>query len=124
MAAYEAFSLRGVLRCDGVVTQFDESTQTDQNGPPTVTYAPVFNFVFDGQTYTIHSKTGSNPPEFSLGQKVPVVFHAGDPRDAQIDTFGQKWGLAVSFAIGGPFVALVGFATWYFRHRSQSAQLA
>lgn len=68
------------------------------------TYAPVFTFTTKkGQSYTIHSGSSSNPPGFTVGETVRVLYDPEKPTDARIDTLWQIWVFPIVFSIlGGP----------------------
>ena len=59
------------------------------------TYSPVFTYVaVDGSTQTAHSNVGADPPDFDIGDSVPVRYETDDPSTARIATLGQTWGFA------------------------------
>ena len=79
-----------------------------------VNYAPVFTFAADdGKIYTITSDTSTNPPEFEVGQSVPVLYSKGNPAGAKLSSFGQLWiDTVVSASLGAVFTTLGGFFVW------------
>ncbi|HEY4010235.1 MAG TPA: DUF3592 domain-containing protein [Acidobacteriaceae bacterium] len=99
------------IRAEGKVTALVHIEDGDED----TTYRPVFTFVTrDGVTQTVKSNAGSNPPEFELGEGVPVRYRAADPSAARIDTFWQIWAFPVGFTVFGCLAGLVG---WFFRWR-------
>lgn len=79
-----------------------------QNG--SVTYAPVFTYTAsDGQTYTITSSMSSNPPDFAVGQNVPILYDPQNPAGARLKSAGQLYLIPLIVGpIGLVFIA-VGF---------------
>jgi hypothetical protein len=98
--------------------------ESQSDGENTIEYAPVFSFETDaGVSYTIHSNTRTNPPEFSVGDKITVLYDRGDPQGATPDSTMQLWLVPIVFATIGPIHLLIGLILLYFdkRHRNRSA---
>lgn len=80
------------------------------------TYRPVVHFLGqNGQTIEFVSSTGSNPPSYSKGQKVEVMYRPTEPQDAKINGFFSLWGgpiflsgIGAVFFIIGAGIILVG----------------
>ena len=90
----------------GVVVDLKVSTSDDSS-----TYAPVFEFMtLDGESFTVISSAGSNPPAYSRGEAVQVFYQADDPYDAKIDGFFSLWGGAVIVGTLGAIFFCVGVA--------------
>ncbi|HZR36040.1 MAG TPA: DUF3592 domain-containing protein [Nevskia sp.] len=75
------------------------------------TYAPAVRFVAaDGQTIRFVASFSSSPPAFAVGERVDVLYPAGQPDQAKINAFFSLWGGAVILGgIGAVFLA-VGLA--------------
>ncbi len=79
-------------------------------------YYPVFSFLDkDGNSHTIHSKTGSYPPAYKRGETVSIYYDPELPEKTKLDSFVCLWlGPAISGALGivpvfiGVLVLLVG----------------
>lgn len=81
-------------------------------------YAPIFTFIAsDGRTYTATSNTSSNPPEFSHGQNVRVLYDPRNPSHAHLKSTIQLWLLSLICAPLGVFYAALGSLLLYFDHR-------
>ncbi|MBL6447381.1 DUF3592 domain-containing protein [Fulvivirga sp. 29W222] len=52
---------------------------------------PVFEYKFEGQTYTYYSNIESQPPSYSVGEEVWVYVNPDDPHDVLINTFMDRW---------------------------------
>ncbi len=98
------------LVAEGTVIELISSRSSDS-----ITYRPRVTFsAQDGQRYEFVSSSGSNPPSYSRGERVTVLYSADNPNNAQLNGFFSLWGLtlilgvmgAVFFAIGGGMVAL------------------
>lgn len=113
--------LRTAQSASGTVIQL--RTMTNDDG---VFYAPVFSFVApDGRTYTIASNTGSNPPDFKIGERVNVLYEKSNPGNAKINSLGQLWLIEIVFGITGPVLALAGLVVLRIdRRRSARAAVA
>ncbi len=64
---------------------------------------PVIEFHTDNDTFTFISRTGSRPPEFSVGETAPVLYDAQAPDEyATIRSFDDMWlwpGLVAGFGL-------------------------
>jgi hypothetical protein len=89
-------------------------------------YAPVFRFMAaDQQSYTIHSKTSTNPPVFKVGEAVRVIYPPLDPASAKIASFWQLWLTVVILAgLGVIFVAIGLFFLRYLHSDGGDAAMA
>jgi hypothetical protein len=100
---------RESLRAPGVVVALAESCDSDG-----CTYRPIVEYTVDGQARRIEGSVGSRPPAFSVGEAVQVMYPAGAPGDASIDSWSENWfltalmlGMGTVFGgIGIPFLVL------------------
>ncbi len=71
--------------------------------------APVVRFVTaNGDNIEFTSDTRSNPPGYTQGQRVEVLYHSNAPRDAKINAFGSLWGGPIALGCFGSIFLLVG----------------
>jgi hypothetical protein len=76
------------------------------------TYRPSVEFTSrSGAPASFVSSTGSNPPSYSVGQKVEVLYRPTNPRDARINDFFTLWGGATVLGGMGFVFAGVGVGT-------------
>ena len=100
------------------------SSSRDSDGG--TTYRPTVEF-FDknGTRHEFTSSVSSNPPSFSRGEKVEVIYDPTAPGKAIIDSFSTRYLLPLIFGGMGSLFALVGaglvFA--FFRRRRVIDQL-
>lgn len=73
------------------------------------TLRPVVAFkTYDGQEIKFVSSFSSNPPKYSPGDRVGVLYQAENPQNAEVDTFFAVWGVIfILFLIGS---VIFGFA--------------
>jgi hypothetical protein len=84
----------------------------------TVHYAPVFAFTAqNGRAITIQSTTYSVPPEFSVGQKVPILYEKDHPEHARIATYGQVHSFEDVSGIIGLSFAGIGFGSLIYQRK-------
>jgi len=78
------------------------------------TYSPVYIFnTIDGQRIEGESNSSSNPPSYSVGERIKVYYNPDKPSDNMLDGFFNLWGGAiimgfmglVFFGIGGGIIA-------------------
>lgn len=74
-------------------------------------YFPVIQFFTrDGALVEFQSSTGSNPPSYSRGELVEVLYSPERPERAQINSFGSLWGGTLIIGGLGLVFFLVGFS--------------
>lgn len=95
--AFEA----NAVATEGVVVELVESRSDDS-----ITYRPVVTFTTDeGTRVTFTSRAGSNPPVYSLGDPVEVLFDPDNPQNARLDGFFEAMGAWLIFGgIGALFL--------------------
>jgi hypothetical protein len=64
--------------------------QDDSEGGCCV-YVPVVEFSANGSRYTLEGDTASDPPQYEVGETVPVLYDPADPDTAQIDKWLERW---------------------------------
>ena len=69
-------------------------------------FYPRFTFSLSDE---IASNVGTNPPDFEVGQQVPVVYEARNPRTAKIATTFQIYGFSIVVEIVGMVFIAFGF---------------
>lgn len=75
------------------------------------TYSPVIEFLDQkGKSIEFESRTGSNPPDYSRGERVEVLYVPAEPRQAKINGFFSLWGGVLIVGGLGTIFFLVGAA--------------
>lgn len=121
---YSAWFTTATTRVAGKVVALtpQESSNVDPNWIPThqITYLPVFTFATtEGKTFSAQGSVASNPPEFTVGQTVPVLYKTANPQRARISTFSQQWGMGTFFSCFGSVVLAIGWG-WSWLQAKQS----
>ena len=90
------------------VKRIEETRRRDGRTREEVTYYPVVEFDDgDGQTHEFRSSAGSNPPAYSEGDRVEVLYDPGDPQQASINSFTSLWvGPLVTGGLGAVFALM------------------
>ena len=90
-------------RAEGTVIELVRNRSSDST-----TYAPIVEFVTaQGRKVEFRSSTSSNPPAYSRGEKVAVLYSPSSPEQAKIDGFFSVWGGTVILAgLGGVFFVI------------------
>ncbi len=71
--------LQRAVSTTGTITDLAASTSTDSHGFDSTSYCPVIDFrTKDGQTVEYQSSVCSDPPAYTVGQKVDMVY---DPQN-------------------------------------------
>jgi len=98
----------------GVVVDLVERESSDDNGTST-SYHPRVRFrTAEGQSIEFVSKTGSNPPKYSVNQTVKVLYNPRQPSEAYINSFAPLWFTTVLLAVLGlAFMSpAFGYSIW------------
>jgi hypothetical protein len=86
-----------------------------RDGDHGTAFFPVFSFRDDqGAEYTIHSSSGSFPPEYEVGDTVPVLYSAANPKNAKIDSLFSIWGISLITGILGVIDLPIGLIVWFW----------
>ncbi|WP_415888467.1 DUF3592 domain-containing protein [Neptuniibacter sp. SY11_33] len=102
--------LETAVTAEGTVIELRASRSSDS-----LTYHPVVSFVTkQGQQVTFSSSAGSNPPSYSQGEVVEVLYQSKSPQDAKINGFFTLWGGATIVTGVGAVFFIVGILILIF----------
>jgi Protein of unknown function (DUF3592)/TIR domain len=104
-----------------VVNLLRESS--DQGG---TVYRPQLEYVGPtGQTAHVTLSVASDPPEYAVGDVVPILFDPKQPSSAIPDTFWGRWLFAIIFGGVGILVCVGGMIpfAWRYRRRRKMRRL-
>jgi len=88
----------------GIVINLVESRDSDGS-----TYAPLVEVTSrEHGVFRFKSSLSSNPPSFSVGEKVDVIVDPDDKDRVIINSFGQKWFMPAIFTFIGSVFSLIG----------------
>jgi len=72
----------------GIVVRLEK--QSDAEGG-CCTYVPIVEFEVSGTSYSFKGDTASDPPQYAVNEKVPVLYDPADPNTARINKFSERW---------------------------------
>ena len=103
--------LANAVHAQGTVLDLERTesvTRDGNNSHLSVSYFPVVQFTDgSGRQIKFTSGSGSNPPAYSRGDKVEVLYHADAPEKARINGFMSLWfGPLLVGGLGVVFTAL------------------
>ncbi|MCP3941121.1 MAG: DUF3592 domain-containing protein [Desulfobacteraceae bacterium] len=97
--------LKDVLTTEGTVVELVHSRSSNST-----IYRPVVEFKTQGGTIVeFASSSGSNPPSYSKGEMVEVLYQQSAPDHAQINDFFSLWGASIILGGMGSIFFLMGF---------------
>ena len=106
-AIYQTVWLYRSASARGTIVALVPFTDPEQAG---ITYTPRFSFRDDqGHTHVLISSYRTSPPEFTVGQHVPVLYIRNHPSSAKLDRFWELWLVPVVCAGLGAFFAISGY---------------
>lgn len=83
--------------------------ESRDDGTTSYTYAPAVRFADDrGERQEFVSNHSSNPPAYSKGENVEVLYAPDNPGDAIIDDFWGRWGIVAILGGTGLIFSLIG----------------
>jgi hypothetical protein len=97
----------------GTVIDLELGSSTDSEGRSFSVYYPVVKFTAsNGEPTIFESNTGSQPPAFTKGQQVEVLYNPQKPNSAMINSsrFDLWFAPAMITGMGSVFVLIGGFA--------------
>lgn len=83
---------------------------TGKHHKTTITYAPVFEYEYDGKQYTYTNTVATNPAEFVTGELVTVWVNPSSPNKIYYEPSGSSMLLSIVFRIVGGIAAIGGLA--------------
>jgi hypothetical protein len=92
--------------------------ESRDDGTTSYTYAAVVRFSDDGGvSQEFVNRHSSNPPGYSKGEQVQVLYAPDNPGDAIIDDFWGRWGIVAILGFTGSIFSLVGggLLFWFIR---------
>ncbi|MFS0515914.1 DUF3592 domain-containing protein [Nostoc sp. UIC 10607] len=93
----------------GTIIDLVQRLSTDSKGRSSYVYYPVVEFTTpSGEPTVFEANSGSNPPEFTKGQQVEILYSPEKPNSAMINSWLSLWFLPVMFTSLGSIFALVG----------------
>lgn len=82
-----------------------DSSESGSGGSDT--YCPIVRFAVDGREIEFVGKVCSSPPSNDVGDPVVVLYRPGEPDDARLDSFAERWlAILVLGGMGSVFVAI------------------
>jgi hypothetical protein len=99
---------------------------TQQGKKGKITFAPVFRYEFQDQSYTVKSNTSSNPAIYDVGDQATLTIDRKDPNHFITDSFSDRWLIPlITGMFGLLFIATGIYTIWAAaRRRRQITQLA
>jgi len=96
----------GAVHADGTVIALARHARSESNA-----VAPIVHFVTaDGETIEFRSDTASDPPSYTRGERVGVLYRPLAPHDARVDDFESLWASSVFFGAVGAIIFGTGVA--------------
>lgn len=96
--------LKDATRAEGTVIELVRSRSDDS-----IVYYPVVVFVSqEGEEIEFTSLSGSNPPSYSKGQTVEILYLPTQPQKAEINSPFSQWGIVTIFGGLGSLFSTIG----------------
>lgn len=93
-----------------VVTENVEHKSSSRKHRRKITYAPVFEYEYNGKAYTYKSNIYSKPAEYSVGEKTTIYVNPNAPEKVYYKPKGSAVVMNVVFKVVGVGVAVGGVA--------------
>jgi Protein of unknown function (DUF3592) len=93
----------------GTVIELVERLSSDSDGDSSVVYYPLVIFTTrSGEATVFEGNAGSNPPAFTKGQQVKVLYSQNKPEEAMIYSWFDLWFFPVFVTSFGSVFLLIG----------------
>lgn len=90
---------------------------TKMNYMSTGESAPVVEYEWNGKVHSYAATTYSSPPDYEVGQTIPLFVNRSNPEDVLLDTFMARYAIIVGLGVIGGFLGLVSAVFLYFGRR-------
>ena len=100
--------LNNAITVQGEVISLQKEITKDNDNHTSIIYKPEVKFqTKSGEVITFVSKVGSNPPSFSVGRIIEVVYNPEYPNNAELNSFLSLWFVQMVFiALGVIFIVI------------------
>ncbi|MBD2355591.1 DUF3592 domain-containing protein [Tolypothrix sp. FACHB-123] len=98
------------IQTQGTVIDVVRRSSRDSDGDISYAYYPVIKFTpASGEETIFESTTGTNPPSYSRGQSINILYNPQQPNSARENSWFTLWGFPAIFTgIGSIFVVIGG----------------
>lgn len=109
------------ITTEGSVVDFISDYSDDSTTYEVVTFKPVFEFsTKNGEVINITSSSSSNPPRYSVGESIEVLYEEANPNEAVINDYLSLWGLPTILGILGSVFFIIGLGIVIYPSFNQS----
>jgi hypothetical protein len=111
--------LKTAISSNGIVLELIEVRNSSKNS---ITYKPLVEFT-DNRNKTIRfsPSSSSNPPSYSEGEEVEVLYNSAKPNEAKIKSFFSVWGATLILGIIGAILFIIGiYQFWHNKRKIQT----
>jgi hypothetical protein len=84
------------LKSQGKILRYDEYQSKDSDNRKRTMYRPSFEFLLNGITYEVKSKTSFSSQIIPIGQSTEILYIKGDEENARLAQ-GNGYGLGILF---------------------------
>ncbi|MHC6225422.1 DUF3592 domain-containing protein [Pseudomonas sp. X10] len=124
MAGYSSYQRTKSFLSDALASQGHVIDLLSTQGSDSTAYKAIVQFETGaGQTFELISSVATNPPLYTVGEVVEILYSPTNPDEARIDSFFEVWGAATILGpIGGSFVLagslIILFGKWKVRRNT------
>ncbi len=116
-AGYTAYSnyqfMEEAISITGKVIDLDTHYSSDDDGGSTLMYSPVFEYEYNGETYTHTSNSSTSSPDFEINEEAEIFINPDSPGTALVNSFMERWFVVV--LLGGMGTMFTGMGYMAFR---------
>lgn len=115
-SGYHAFTkymfMQYAIAITGKVISYSSNFKTDDNGNSTSLYSPVFEYEYEGQTYSHYSNVSSSSRDYKIGEEEEIFILPNAPGNALVNSFMERWFMVVLLGGMGIVFAGVGYLSY------------
>jgi hypothetical protein len=115
---FDTYNFRKISQMvTGRLVGYESHISKSSKGGTSTMYAPVVEFLCNGETYSFKATISSNTMPYKIGESVPVIYLENDPHNARLRT-NTRYIIGGAFALMGVVVLTIGVVNFQYNRTS------
>ncbi len=110
---YDKLDNKAQKRCSdsskATICGYRESLSTDDNGKSYMTYAPVYEYTYNGELHTVTTNSSSSNKPYPVGMQLEIFVNPLDPEEIYFPAAKERGILKNVFILGGVLFIIYSF---------------
>ena len=96
----------------GTVISYTQYESDGDDGGSTTMYTPMFEYSYNGQTYTQPGEVSSSSRSYDIGEPVEIMVDPDNPSDMMVDSFMERWFVVLLLGFLGTLFTGIGYVAF------------